>query len=369
MTDAEVVKGELIRHAEEVARHLFPRGKRIGNNWCVGSIKGEPGQSFKICVAGEKVGLWGDFDGTQKHQRSLIDLWMEKHGVDFKTALQQCGNWLGVTVDSRSVSHCDSKKKAASTITSFNWQACVDAFTDKNVQQIAKWRGHSVELWFWLRQKGLVGLYSGLIGFPVHDRAGNVVAVHYRLKDGTWRYYPEGTKVRPLVIGELIAGDPCHSFESYFDAFSFMDESGERIGIIITRGASNGAFAAGLVPETSTVYVWTQNDPAGEKWQNTTYANTKATVKRAKIPAPHKDLNDWTRAGATADDLLAAMANAKVVHGFEGFAGSAGGQELENKKKRFLWPTCLRLLKRWRKKFARPSACRRVLLVAVRLEF
>ena len=36
-------------------------------------------------------------------------------------------------------------------------------------------------------------------------------------------------------------------------------------------------------------------------------------VKRAKIPAPHKDLNDWTRAGATSDDLFAAMMSAETI--------------------------------------------------------
>ena len=48
----------------------------------------------------------------------------------------------------------------------------------------------------WLKENGLVGLYDGCIAFPVHDRAGNVVAAHYRLKDGSWRYYPQGAKVR-----------------------------------------------------------------------------------------------------------------------------------------------------------------------------
>ena len=46
-----------------------------------------------------------------------------------------------------------------------------------------------------------------------------------------------------------------------------MDKSGERDGIIITRGASNGALVAELIPESSTLYLWTQNDEAGEKWQ------------------------------------------------------------------------------------------------------
>jgi hypothetical protein len=146
-----------------------------------------------------------------------------------------------------------------------------------------------------------------------------VVACHYRLKDGIWLYYPKGAKVRPLVIGELVPGDPVHPFESYWDAFAFMDKSDERGGIIITRGASNGALVAGLIPESTTVYLWTQNDSAGEKWQQDICSSAKATVKRARIPAPHKDLNDWTRAGANVDDLLAAMVNAEVIREAENF--------------------------------------------------
>jgi hypothetical protein len=42
-------------------------------------------------------------------------------------------------------------------------------------------------------------------------------------------------------------------------------------------------------------------------------AAVKATVKRGRIPQPHKDLNDWTRASATAEDLLKAMMNAEVI--------------------------------------------------------
>ena len=120
----------------------------------------------------------------------------------------------------------------------------------------------------WLKESGLVGLYDGCIAFPVHDRAGNVVAVHYRLKDGSWRYFPQGVTVRPLVIGELVSGDTVHIFESYWDAFAFMDKSGERHGIIVTRGASNGALVADVIPQGAKVYLWTQNDAAGEKWQH-----------------------------------------------------------------------------------------------------
>jgi hypothetical protein len=198
------------------------------------------------------------------------------------------------------------------TATRFDWQKCVEAFTDKHVEQVAMWRGFSPELILELRDARLIGIFNGVVAFPVHDRAGNVVAAHYRLKDGSWRYYPQGAKVRPLVIGEL-QPDRNTGFESYWDAFAFMDKSGDRDGIIITRGASNGAVLGELIPKGSTADLWTQNDLAGEKWQADGCANTRATVRRARIPAPHKDLNEWTRAGATVEDLIAAIANAEVI--------------------------------------------------------
>jgi AAA domain/CHC2 zinc finger len=196
---------------------------------------------------------------------------------------------------------------------SFDWSRCVDAFTDEHLERLADWRGYSGEFCSWLKENGFVGLYDDHIAFPLHDRSGKVIAAHVRQKDASWRYVPKGTKTHPLVIGELFAGDTVHVFESQWDAFAFMDASGERSGIIVTRGASNGALVAGLIPKGSNVCLWTQTDEAGEKWQKDICANTKARVKRAKIPAPQKDLNEWTRAGGTADDLLAAMMNAEIL--------------------------------------------------------
>jgi hypothetical protein len=83
----------------------------------------------------------------------------------------------------------------------------VEAFTQEHIEQLAQWRGYSIEFCHWLKESGLVGLYDGCTAFPVNDRAGNVIAAHYRLKDGSWRYFPQGAKVRPLVIGEF-CGDP-----------------------------------------------------------------------------------------------------------------------------------------------------------------
>jgi hypothetical protein len=216
----------------------------------------------------------------------------------------------------------------------FDWSACVEEFSQKHLERLATWRGYSPEFCSWLHENKLVGLYKGCIAFPVHDCSRAVIGAHYRHwdDDGSWRY-PHGIKTAPLIIGELVAGQPVHIFESQWDGFAFMDESGERGGIIITRGASNGRLVADAIPERAKVYVWPQNDSAGEKWQRDICANTDAAVKRADIPAPHKDLNEWTLNGGTANDLLAAIVNAETIRTVEGFEGFETGQELEDENK------------------------------------
>jgi AAA domain/CHC2 zinc finger len=283
----------LAEHAKKSARCPFHDDKR---------------NSFSVWRNDAALWLWKCHAGCGEGDEITF---LEKYrSVSNSTATKLFVEMAGVN----GAAPLESKPRSTSP---FDWRSCVEAFTKEHVERLAKWRGYSMEFCSSLKKDALVGLYSGCIAFPVRDPAGNVAAVHYRLKDGSWRYYPQGSKVRPLVIGELAAGDPVHLFESQWDAFSFMDRSGERSGIIITRGASNAALVCDCIPEGSTVYVWTQNDAAGEKWEEEICANTKATVRRAKIPAPHKDLNDWTHSSATADDLYGAMTNAEVIREVE----------------------------------------------------
>jgi len=218
----------------------------------------------------------------------------------------------------------------------FDWQGCVEAFSDAHVEQLAKGRGYSLEFSCWLKEKKLVGLFNDCIAFPVHDRAANVVAAHYRLQDGSWRYYPSGAKVHPLVIGELVSGDPVHVFESQWDGFDFMDKSGERSGVVVTRGSENGKLIAGLIPAGATVYAWKQNDPlkkgrrAGDEWLKDVVAHAGTKVLWARTPEQFKDVNAWTLHGASSDDLLAAMLNADVI--LEVPAQPQERQQAENKR-------------------------------------
>ena len=128
----------------------------------------------------------------------------------------------------------------------FDWQSCVDAFTDARVLSLILRHRYSRAFCHWLKENRLIGKYKDCFAFPVHDRADKVVAIHYRLRDSSWRYYPEGTKVHPLVIGKLVPGDTVHIFESQWDAFAFMDKSGECGRALLNLLA--GSYVLGSVP-------------------------------------------------------------------------------------------------------------------------
>ena len=213
-----------------------------------------------------------------------------------------------------------------------NWGVCVKSFTEKHLEQFADWRGYTGELCSWLKDKDLIGLFRDCLAFPVDDGTSGVKSVHYRLKDGSWRYYPPGIKIRPFVIGGLLPGGNIHAFESQFDAFSFMSLTSERIGIIITRGAANGALVADFLPEEATLYLWPQNDAAGKKWERDIIRATKRKrrvmlVKICAVPLPYKDLNDWSAAGAASDDLFNAMRSAETIATAQ---GSNHAEEIES---------------------------------------
>ena len=126
---------------------------------------------------------------------------------------------------------------------SFDWVACVGSVTDSHLEQLGNERWYSRAFCAWLRDNKLVGLHKNCIAFPVHN-SGTVVGAHYCLRDGSWRYHPQGTKAAPLIIGDLATAAQIHVFESQWDGFTFMDVSGEHHGVIITRGASNGGLVA-----------------------------------------------------------------------------------------------------------------------------
>ena len=211
----------------------------------------------------------------------------------------------------------------------FDWPACVAAFTPEQQARLAAWRGYSPEFVAWLVARQWIGLFHGKRdAFPVHDSRGGVIGCHYhREEDGKWRYHPIGNSVAPLLIGDPATATTILAFESQWDWCALADVLRWQDGFpadtaaVITRGAGNGDLVAGLCAPSATVFAFAQNDPPradgqlepAAKWLAEIAAACGCKCLHVVTPQPHKDANDWTRAGATADDLHRALAEAQPV--------------------------------------------------------
>lgn len=88
MLDFDALARDLLAQADTFVPNLFPNGKRRGNEWCVGSLAGEPGESLKINL---KTGVWKDFADNGVGGADLISLYAAKHGLTQKQAAEELG--------------------------------------------------------------------------------------------------------------------------------------------------------------------------------------------------------------------------------------------------------------------------------------
>ena len=58
--DIKQISEMLAKRAQDVCEWLLPNGKRKAQEWCVGSVNGDAGDSLRVNLGG-KAGLWKDF--------------------------------------------------------------------------------------------------------------------------------------------------------------------------------------------------------------------------------------------------------------------------------------------------------------------
>ena len=261
---------------------------------------------------------------------SVFDLVMDRENLTFPQAVEKLARRAGISLNGRNDQRAKIPATAPTPKTESKpeqdltpkWKKSVTAFNDDHAEKLATWRGYSAEFVAWLRQRELIGVYNGLLAFPVHADDGKVVSIHVRRKDGNWFYHPSGCEVRALVIGDEKTADVVLVFESQWDAFAVMDKllwhksALPGVAVIVTRGAGNGKLLRGLVKRGAVLYAFKQNDVAADRWlADVVDAATGdgAIVRRVATPEQFKDVNEWTKAGATGRELNTAIEVSKEV--------------------------------------------------------
>jgi AAA domain-containing protein len=92
--DAHKIAVALAERIEDLCRTLLPNGKRRGNEWCVGSINGEAGDSLRIRLSGEKAGVWCDF-ADESDRGDALDLVEAVRNCSTIDAMDWARSWLG----------------------------------------------------------------------------------------------------------------------------------------------------------------------------------------------------------------------------------------------------------------------------------
>lgn len=94
------IAGMLDQQAATLAPMLLPNGRVIGPYLCVGSVEGEPGDSLKVHIRGNKIGKWSDYSRDQRERGgsgdmlSLVELVVA--GGSKAEAVQWAKRYLGI---------------------------------------------------------------------------------------------------------------------------------------------------------------------------------------------------------------------------------------------------------------------------------
>jgi len=182
------------------------------------------------------------------------------------------------------------------------WTQAVEALVAKDnwLLKLGQKRGYSKTLLAGLIENGLIGLHDKSIAFPIYNQGGVFQGMHLRGANG-WRITGGGTE--PWLIGQHDAKN-VHVFESQWDAFAMMDTlgygngawNGERDCVLISRGASNTKKLGDYIGEGQKVYIWGQNDEAGEKFVHKVAELAPGDVLKVNVPAAYKDAQEWLKA-------------------------------------------------------------------------
>jgi twinkle protein len=92
--DITRIKSDLTSRAQSVAEYLLPNGIKERNEWRVGSLDGEKGQSLGVHLSGGKAGVWADFASGEGGD--LLDLWVQVKRITLSEALKEASDWLGI---------------------------------------------------------------------------------------------------------------------------------------------------------------------------------------------------------------------------------------------------------------------------------
>lgn len=303
MTDILTIKQKLTDRALDVAEKLLPNGKLAGREWVVGSIRGEPGESLKICVRGAKTGVWQDFAESGEQGGDLIDLWRAVKGMQLPEALDDIRAFLGM-----------EKPHFAKPEKQYRRPEKPACTTPKDtlrtyLTQERKISEHALSVY-------KIGQRGKDIVFPylVND---NLLFVKYKNFE-TGKIYAE-RDCEPVLFGWQAIDPNAREIticEGELDAPTLYDYGHPALSLPF--GGGKGAKQRWIeneferLQQFETIYLSIDHDGPGDEAVEE-IVNRLGRHRCRRVMMPMKDANDCRKAGVTADEMAKCFASAKTM--------------------------------------------------------
>jgi hypothetical protein len=305
-----------------MVKHLQPAAQLKGNDFVIGDLDGNPGDSLRITVKGPKAGWWKDF-ATGEGGRDPCKYWK---------AVRKIGESDHVTFFAEMASFSGQSFNYEPRGGPIDWQKCLDDFSSADADKLVRMRGLNPQFVRYLHDEVRgVGTRFGQIVFPVCGPGNVLTGLHRWCDDGTLKF-TKGTKVQLLIFGDLVGPiSKAHLHESRWDCYAQASATGwyKKPGVLFvsTLGAGNGRLIKGFLPPGTRVYCWEQHDLPGrngkapnEEWFRVVAENAGCDIYRVKVPSAYKDTNDLIRAENPSE---ASVALAVAVSEAEPYASAA----------------------------------------------
>jgi len=294
MTPSELSQ-RLADQAETTAQHLVPSGKRKGQHWVAANINGGEGDSFKICLQGNKAGVWKDF-ADSKPGGDLLDLWaVLRCGEDIGKAIVEVKDYLGVkderyafTEPHRKPSKpVDMPEKAKEATVVLSW------FKKRGISELTVKAFHVYE-------------EPGVIIFP-YEREGKTWMLKYR---GSKKKFWTSSDPHKILFGWQALPKDCREVtltEGECDAMAYHEQMIPAMSI--PYGAGNQGKLDWIENEYEhlqrfdTIYISMDMDDAGVATINQ-LVDRLGRHRCRIVTLPHKDANESHMAGVNLIDCI-----------------------------------------------------------------
>ncbi|WP_455465873.1 toprim domain-containing protein [Bartonella sp. B39] len=285
------IKQKLISQARVIAETLLPKGYQRGNDWIVGSIRGEAGQSLSVCLSGDKAGLWYDF--AEGNGGDLLDLWCAVKGISLSQALEEARAFFNLT----------RPKPFMAPHRSYRRPPAPKGNIPQNLVKTYLNKERCIPLEILKRYR--IGEEGNKIIFPFYKPDGTLALVKERLAQADAKAKPTAAQCEPILFGWQALYPTDHAHATIDHTHATIDQP--RATTDHAHATTDHAHTTIDQPRTTTDHAHTTID---QPRTTTDHAHTTIDQPRTTIDQPRTTI-DHTH--ATTDHARATIDHAHAT--------------------------------------------------------